>query len=214
MVKIDWNKYESVFPDRYLRRTLFDNLKDRMVGEELNILDVGGGINGSLNQEQAENNGVWLLDPHVDRLPPSYAGKVAWRDHEFKYDLIIARGSFNYLTSSEIRIIPQLLREEGCFIFNTFLRPTEIYREYTKNGVLAGIEKTVVQKIDEYRTEVRHFLIPKNGNPVEHVFTHYSDALIRKSFFRGMNIQSKIIDNTIIYVIQNSGSFRLDDIDF
>lgn len=214
MVKIDWNKYESVFPDRYLRRTHFDDLKDRMIGEELNILDIGGGIKGSLNKEQAENNGVWLLDPHVEKLPPAYAGKATWGEPGFEYDLIIARGSFNYLTSGEIRIIPQLLRPGGCFIFNTFLRPTEIYREYTKDGVSAGIEKTLVQRIDDYRTEVRHFLIPKNGNPVEHVFTHYSDSLIRKSFFRGMNIQSRIIDNTIIYAIQNSEGFKLDDIDF
>ena len=200
MDKINWNEYAKTFPDRYIKKGPFDDFISKMVRKAITILDIGGGTTGSLSPEQAYDNMVWLLDPNVTTLPKGYAGRATWYDPSRKYDLIICRGSFNYLQNMQIRSIPNILTPTGCFIFNTFLEPREIFREYTINGIKAGIEKTVVQG-DSIKT-IHHYLIPHSGHPIHHMFIHYPDQIISRVFFKGMYVQIKTDGNSAIYAVQ------------
>ena len=121
--KIQWNKYNQLFPDRYLNRSYFDDFKDRMVTENLNILDIGGGVDGSLSSSQAMKNNVWILDPFIYNtpVPRGYTGKISKIQDGGLYDLIIMRGSFNYLVPLEIMDLKKYLKPSGKIIFNTFI---------------------------------------------------------------------------------------------
>lgn len=116
----DWNNYRKFFPKRYFEKGFFDVYIEKMLekikGKQ--ILDIGGGAFGT----EVLNNGandVYLLDPNIKKKPEWMKGQVDWTTNE-KYDLIVARGSVNYLSPEEISRIPLMLKHKGIFIANTF----------------------------------------------------------------------------------------------
>ena len=216
MVTINWNEYRKKFPDRYITEGFFDKEKDLILNscKGKDILDIGGGILGSCNSGQAANNNVWLLDPFIDNIPSNYKGKIGWDKTDKKFDLIICRGSFNYLTFTQIYSIRNLLKVDGILMFNTFLEAKEIFREYTIKSITSGIEKTVVTEtqVAEVKT-VHHYLIPYEGLPIYHTFWHYPDSIIRRVLFKGMNIHQKFPDNVEYQFYKgNSTIYYIDSI--
>jgi len=199
---IRWYQYSQTFPDRYLERSYFDDFKDRMVEKDMSILDIGGGVKGSLSQSQARGNSVWLMDPFVSGCPESYIGKVVTPDRQ--YDLIIMRGSFNYLVPLEIIELQKFLKPDGKIIFNTFIQPTEIFRPYFKNKKFTGYEKSIYEPDGSgERGSIWHFLIPEKGKIIKHRFFYYPHDFITKVGFKDMAIQWKFDKNTAIYVVQH-----------
>ena len=206
--QVIWSQYEETFPDRYLERSYFDDFKDRMVTEGLDILDIGGGVKGCLSPAQAKRNNAWLLDPFLYKIdaPEGYIAKISDIKGTKPYDLIIMRGSFNYIPPLSLLELKDYLKPGGNIIFNTFIEPTEIFRPYFKKKKFTGYEKTIFVPGPGSSVEngtMWHFLIPEKGKIIQHSFSYYSHNWI-KPLFKDMAIQRKTDKNTAIYVIQHS----------
>jgi hypothetical protein len=50
-----------------------------------------------------------------------------------KFDLVIIKGAFNYLTDTEIKLILTKIKPKGKLIFNTFLTPPEERKRNLEN---------------------------------------------------------------------------------
>jgi len=165
----DWNKYREEFPARYWQHGIFDE-KLLDILKELHpqykfqsALDVGGGVLGTLVlKDFSETYGidVDLLDPFISKKPDWIREQVNW-DNNNQYDLIIARGSINYLTVEQLSKLKELLSPNGVLIANTFLNaPSKDWSEreaINMNGE-KGIERSRL-----------------NGNIIEHqiIFSNY-----------------------------------------
>ena len=185
IINVDWNTYLDVFPDRYINLGPFDDLINKTVTNLLNknktidALDVGGGKEGTLALKNP-NIKTWLVDPFITNLPEWMISnwknlKAIPNDNNQKYHLIVARGSFNYLTGIEMRCICDRLKSGGIFLFNTFMLPKTGERSYVNS-------KTQIKGIERYYDEgriIRHQLIPENGeNIIEHNFYIWSKKMI------------------------------------
>jgi len=150
--QIDWEKYEEIYPDRYSDPSVFDGKVHNEIARLLtkagsDVLNIGGGKSSRLHRawlamlcrEPKTDPKFWLLDPYV--TCPGWMESVDW-DTEKQFDLIICRGSFNYLQRQQIIKIPDMLKPGGCFLFNTFYKPKNGSRRYTntKSGT-KGVEK-------------------------------------------------------------------------
>lgn len=199
---INWRTYREVYPDRYLKRSYFDSFIDRMVKSGQTILDIGGGTKGTLTKEQAENNRVWLCDPFIPGVPEGYRAKD---DPPLgAYDLIIIRGTFNYLHPLHIIGLKDNLKPGGIIIFNTFREPTEIFRQYTKNKKVMGYEKTIFYpRAGGKDGDLHHYLIPSVGEIIHHIMFYYSNDFISNNLFKGMSVQTRFNGNSAIYVISH-----------
>jgi hypothetical protein len=148
----DWNKYRDEFPKRYWEHGIFDekisNLLETMHQKHQfkSALDVGGGIFGTLvlkDFAQKNNIAVDLLDPFISVKPEWMRNKVDWNILG-QYDLIIARGSINYLTLEQMSKLKNLMSPSSLFVANTFLKaPSSEWseREVTNIHEEKGIER-------------------------------------------------------------------------
>ena len=176
---VDWNKYRDFFPERYIKSGYFDEYLLKIEGV-LNILDIGGGINGTevLNKP---NFTVDLLDPFIEKKPDWMNEKVNWSTNKI-YDLVICRGSLNYLTIDELNSIKSLLVSGGRFIANTFLNhpPDEwISRFY---GTVSGLKGNERFRFNCEKSIIEHELIPEYGESIFHSFFYYSREFYEKMF--------------------------------
>lgn len=203
---MNWNKYNDIYPDRYLKASEFDVKKHQFIDilsflnkrNPLIILDIGGGKNGSIDYEQRKGNHVYLLDPYVTGIPEDYSGVIDWNTKFLSFDIIICRGAFNYLSEQEIKRIPNLLKTTGLFVFNTFSKPTQITRSYEKDGIVSGFEETRFIKDENILV---HKLIPNSGSIIEHDIIYYSPEKIQELFKRNI-ITKESRKNSDYYIIQ------------
>lgn len=149
----DWNKYREEFPKRYWEHGIFDEKLSTMLEamhKEYQFksgLDVGGGLLGTLAlKEFAQHNNVEvdLLDPFISVKPEWMRNKVDW-DINGQYDLIVARGSINYLTLEQMAKLKSLMSPSSILIANTFLNaPSSQWseREVTNLQGEKGIERS------------------------------------------------------------------------
>lgn len=207
-MNIDWNQYKDIYPDRYLKPSMFDAKKHQFIDtlyflnkrKPLVILDIGGGKTGSIDFEQRDKNHVYLLDPYVSGLPDKYSGSIDWNTKFLKFDIIVCRGALNYLSEQEIKLIPDLLKLNGLFLFNTFSKPTQTIRSYTKNGEHAGFEET---RFIKEKNIIKHMLIPHNGvSIIEHDIIYYSPEKIQE-LYKKCIITKESNKNSDYYIIQN-----------
>ena len=202
-MKIDWQKYNEQYPDRYLTDSYFDVKNSKLMEymgfiykTQLVILDIGGGVNGSIDETKRFNH-CYLLDPFIENCPQDYISKVDWNT-KLKFDIIICRGSFNYLSEEEIKKIPLMLKSQGVFTFNTFSTPSEIDREYTKSGIVEGRE--ITKFVDGV---LKHKLMPYHGGGeiIEHDIIYYSPDKIQSLYKDYLQIRERN-KNTDIYSIR------------
>lgn len=130
-IPVDWTKYRQTFPKRYTKPGLLDNtlealldLRPRRSPKPIEVLDVGGGEGTPvLKKYAARGVDTWLLDPAV---PPAswMCGSITWKQFletpSTIYDIIVCRGSLNYLLLSYIE---KLFPRCDVFIANTFIHP-------------------------------------------------------------------------------------------
>lgn len=205
-MSIDWNKYKELYPDRYLKPSAFDAKKHQFIDilsflnkrNPLVILDIGGGKMGSVDLDQRDGNHVYLLDPYVIGVPEKYSGTTDWSSKLIKYDIIICRGAFNYLSEEQIKKITDLLKPNGLFLFNTFSKPNKIMRSYNINGIHAGFEETRYIKSENI---IKHMLIPNNGSIIEHDIIYYPPEKIQE-LFKNSIITKESRENSDYYIIQ------------
>lgn len=168
-MKNDWNKYREYFPTRYFSLGDFDEYLRNYLTKNPQvetILDIGGGAFGSEVLKDF-NKKVYLLDPFIDQAPDWMEGKVGY-DHQMKFDLVVARGSINYLTPDQISQILLWIKPKGMFVANTFL--TAPSNDWTEREM---------ENINGVKMKERFRL---NGNKVEHELI-YPDYEIKHFFY-------------------------------
>ena len=139
---------------------------------DCDILDIGANKGTEILKETKsyKHAKLYFLDPFIKK-PKWYHQQIDWKElfeTKQKFDIIIAKNSLSYLTEKEISLIPELLKEGGIFIANTFIHPKEIDKEFinSKTGI-KGREKTVFKK-----GKIYHYLHIDN-NVIEHSFYYY-----------------------------------------
>ena len=147
---VDWNNYKTTFPERYLKESRLDFelhniISDILINKKcVKILDVGGGPNltPALNRLFSDDKVlIELLDPYCI-VNPNLGNNIqqtSWDyikrnvapqgkySHE-PYDLIVLRGSINYLTLEEINTIYNCIACNGILIANSFAEPKAMDR--------------------------------------------------------------------------------------
>jgi len=211
-MNVGWNKYQEQFPTRYTRYGEIDRIfisKIANLTPENNvILDVGGGVNGSIAIRSFAKPYdapapiiADILDPYISGIPQWYRNKVSYDDLGM-YDLIIARGSINYLSPDEICKVISSLKRNGSFIANTFLnRPSTEWRE---REVINGKGEIGIEASRCDGDWVYHKLTFQSYS-IEHKFHYYTIDQFREMI--GPKLQVIDYTNTssiIIYLDQSS----------
>lgn len=206
MNKHNWNLYREQFPVRYWEEGLFDEKLtmqlNRLSQSIKKGLDVGCGVLGTLALKDfaiKNNVSVDMLDPFVDNKPSWMHEKVTWENIN-KYDLIIARGSINYLTSHQMQKLEMMLNNNGILMANTFLiAPSKEWSEReTKNASgEVGIEKSrLVGNIVEHRIIFKDY-------DISHNFYYYSEDDYRK-IFKNIEFITYAKNSTLLIVKKNN----------
>lgn len=195
---IDWTAYRETFPDRYIQPGELDELVSQILLKfpkpPAMCLDIGGGTTGT-SALRSENATAFTLDPHVS--PPPWQTPITW-DTKETFDLIVARGSINYLTVEELRKIPRLLKPQGRAIFNTFLTPKEISRPFHNSlSGTSGTEFTRIQKRGETET-IHHTLQISGGQTIEHTFFHHPLKLLLSIFSNNFQSSISLNNNSLL----------------
>ena len=182
-----WNDYRAIFPSRYIENGYFDERISQFISEfeYISVLDVGGGTTGT-EALKKPNVVVDLLDPFVNIKPEWMNKKIDW-DYSNKYDLIVCRGSVNYLTIEEFICIQDMLDPGGSFLFNTFLdQPSEEWSErpYVTIDGNSGIERS---RFNRSNSTIEHEL-EYDGGVLPHIINYYSEDQY-KTIFPGIFIE-------------------------
>lgn len=198
--RIDWQAYSKVFLERYI----LPSKSDAFIQEKLQhirrgrALDIGGGVTGTgflLNWALQYR----LLDPFVD----SNLHSTNWelesppRGIPRSYDVVLARGSLNYLSVPQIRLAANLTR--GVFAFNTFKHPSNGERQYSsKTG--SGIERYEFFNGAGPFGKIVHTLCPDNDTPIVHEFFYYPvDFLVNILQSEGLSCEIQEFGNTVVF---------------
>lgn len=206
----DWNKYRGEFPRRYWEHGIFDE-KLALILPELHkqysftsALDVGGGILGTLilkDFSKDNNVEVDLLDPFILQKPEWMRNKVNWDSHE-QYNLVVARGSINYLTLEQMSKLKIMMSPSSVFIANTFL-----------NAPSSNWSEREVTNIHNEKGVERSRLI---GNVIEHeiIFPKYKH--LHTFFYYPLEILEKVLGslevvnyskNSSLIILKNTCQF-------
>ena len=108
-IENNWNNYRDFFPDRYWKigdvDTFFLKKINELNIEKENLLDVGGGALGTEILKNMFKKHI-LLDPNITNIPNYINKNVTFQElkaNKEKFNLIVARGSINYLNELEIK---------------------------------------------------------------------------------------------------------------
>ena len=182
---MNWNTYKDVFPVRYLQHSAFDDLVIQFtLGQNpVKTLDVGGGIDGT-QVLKGVSGLIYLLDPFIDNYPHWMAGNLGWDTELRNFDLIVCRGSINYLTRDQIRSLRGKMRPGGFLLANTFLKAPmrDSERPFTTASGVRGLElsriKGFVDKTGGDDLIVGHRLEFESGpvREISHQFFYYPES--------------------------------------
>lgn len=204
MKQHNWNLYRSQFPTRYWEQGKFDEeltlkLNRLFLKKPIkNALDVGCGTLGTLALKYFSLHKkieVDMLDPYVEAKPDWMRNKVDW-DVQEKYDIIVARGSINYLNEEQMKKLQSLLNPQGFLIANTFLTaPSSEWSEREAENSLCeiGIERSrLVGNIVEHE-----IIFPKYN--VQHTFFYYSEQDYKR-FFKEVSFETYARNSSLLIV--------------
>ncbi len=206
----DWNKYREEFPARYWQHGLFDEKLLNVLKEFSpqykfqSALDIGGGVLGTLvlkDFSQTNNIKVDLLDPFISKKPEWINEHINW-DNNKEYDLIVARGSINYLTVEQLHKIKAMLTPNGVFVANTFLNaPSQEWseREAINMHGEKGIERSrLVGNVIEHQ-----IIFPKYKHL--HTFFYYSLEDYKKAL--GTIKTDNYAKNSSLIILKKNGLY-------
>ncbi len=183
---IDWNEYEDTFPAKYVNYSQFsDKLMEDAIGSKvanaghpISGLDVGGGLLGTRYLVKWTKS-YSLLDPFVE----SHLPQICWSDLEARtFDVVLARGSINYLTQYCIKQLADAVQEDGLFLFNTFIQPPseQMERLYHTKTSSFGSERARMVTGGPFGS-VEHTLYPNEKDYcIVHTFYYYPLSFLRE----------------------------------
>ena len=205
----DWNRYREQFPKRYWELGEFDEkLKQKLSyianrycrhhGEDpMTVLDVGGGAYGTEILKPFVSDYGWsvdLLDPFIN-LKPEWMNDQVGYDSTSEYDIIVCRGSINYLSINQLTKIATMTKCFGVMYANTFLNPPSVNwtERETENG--AGVKG--IERFRSCGDQVQHQTVFGDCT-VEHEFFFHSKETYAKIFplvgFESYGKNSMILD--------------------
>jgi len=184
-----WKNYRKLFPSRYLENSAFDDYLKSQNFYGKRLLSVGGG-----NKKPEYLNEVDLLDPYVSDT--DFNEHITWNTLK-TYDVVIARGSINYLLTIEYTRLQRFLIDGGELIFNTFLkRPVN----KTIVGVTLGGEITQ-EKIEVVADIIKHKLVV-NEHTIEHnIYYRTLDFFYRLDRLKELKVTNYGKNSAIIHII-------------
>jgi len=195
MEKINWTTYNQIFPDRYLEPSYFDEYIEEIVKEKrsFSCLDIGCGIDGTKVLDR-RNCMVTSLEPNC-KSP--WGINIDWNSYE-KFNLIIARGSLNYLTPHEIGKIRELMGfHNSTFVANTFLNPPDSRRVrpfLNSHNDVRGFEMSLSYNKDDVKM-IKHYLVILSQD------YFITDSILNdydiQNDIRNLNFSSDIIERVI-----------------
>ena len=179
--KVDWNLYREQFPARYWEEGEFDERLEQFfgqVGKVSTALDIGGGVLGTraLKDFARRRQLVCdLLDPYVAALPEHFQSARSWEDiGPRQYDVLVARGSINYLSVEQLRVVRGVMSPGGCFVANTFLKApsTQLVRRkaFNAKGQEGFEESQLIGNVVHHRVVFGEGLPEGQGYDVSHTF--------------------------------------------
>lgn len=207
--------------DFYLHRIVSDILAKPKYDR---ILDVGGGPNFTSALRRIIDQSAFvgdlgkidLLDPYVkmNDIGDKYkieTEQVDWdrikslikprrfKDQDPKYNLIVCRGSLNYLTLEQIAIISCALDNNGTLIANSFADPTEIVRDVSLLDGTSAKESCVASTING-QVIMKHMLEVGNNKVITHE-SYYHKPFSVVEAIGSDNIQVEFYGkNSVLYV--------------
>jgi len=198
--KINWEDYNENFPERYLEKSMFDDIVineieslARKLKRKINVLEIGSNKliryygNRFINKYYVFDPNVNVTDRRVEAI-----GEKEIKSKDF--DFIIMRNSFNYLNKNEIKYLVKSARKNKALVlFNTFKFPTimdRLYQSKASNGVESS-------RYDEKTGKITHTLSPKGKNfIIRHEFFYYPIKII-KQLFSPLKLLIKEKENTL-----------------
>jgi hypothetical protein len=175
---IDWNDYNNIFPERYLKESEFDSVVKQEIKElnvklkrKISLLEIGS---NKLIRYHDKNliNSYYVFDKYVMVDNPEVI-QIDEKDiPSTKVDLVVLRGTINYLNKDEISRLREIIMKNKCILlFNTFKNPSVINRNYTSK-TSQGTESTYY---DTNKKQITHILLPSGSdNAIKHSFFYYS----------------------------------------
>lgn len=178
----NWNLYREQFPSRYWALGEFDEklkhlLEQKHLSQTIHkALDVGGGVLGTtiLKNFVSKNHITTdLLDPFIANKPEHIHQLFNWENigTNRTYDVIVARGSINYLTVKQIDALQKMLNHGGSLYANTFLQApstTLTSKEVFNINGDKGIEQSqLIENVVHHR-----IIFPEYD--ISHKFFYYS----------------------------------------
>ncbi len=200
MKGVDWNNYNELFPDRYLNKSNFDIFVNKEIKSlssrskrKINLLEIGSNKKIRYLDKKFVNN-YYILDKFV-KVKNKDVKQIGEKDlQKIDVDLIIIRGTFNYLNKIEIINIKKIILKNKCkLIFNTFNSPSSVNRQYiNKNS--KGLE---ISDYDKKNKIINHYLYPKGKNYyIKHSFFYYDNKEI-KELFKGLKFNQMKEGNSL-----------------
>lgn len=213
IIRNDWNKYNIIFPLRYLEgdrtgqllsfsdKAMKDALFQRPPGK---ALDVGGGVSGTSYLIEWADDYMLLEQPEVK----SDLIRITWRDiyllpNDHEFDVALARGSINYLNIGAIISIIDVIKGGGLFIFNTFINPPsdKMERRY-ESATGTGIECAKLVSGKPFGT-VLHELIPDGEDYcITHSFNYYPISFLREILEPFFNCRVVKNSNSAVFICE------------
>lgn len=204
--RIDWNEYSQIFPLHYVEPSGSDITMKWVLSKEKpgKAVDVGGGVNGTPYLIDWADD-YTLLDPFVQ----SKLLNITWNDlyssrvRGNSFDVILARGSINYLSEDLIATLADTIVKGGIFVFNTFINPPsdKMERKYTSK-VGKGIERAELVRGGPFG-KVRHELSPDDEDySIIHTFHYYPISLFKEVLGDGEWFDCKVFksNNSAVFV--------------
>lgn len=176
--KVDWQSYLTTFPVRYTKHSFNDYFIEYAISNLIpgSVLDVGGGVYGTKYLQNFSSD-YYLLDPFVS----SELRVITWEAAAVReFDVIVARGSFNYLSVLEIEKLFTMLSRRGVMFFNTFENPKDVSREYSTPDSEAAVGIETSKVIQGKIPKIVHTLSPYGVDyEYRHEFWYYSPEFLK-----------------------------------
>jgi hypothetical protein len=205
-MKPDWNKYRETFPNRYWGWGEIDKIiQDQydLIGPKT-ILDVGGGAYGTdclRNMVQRDGVKMYLCDPNIEKCPDWMVSNISLSlacHQEEKFDLVIMRGSLNFLMPWEIRQAEYIGKN---LIANTFRNCPSDRWEARNNGDFIELYRSLRK---QYPAVIENILVKDDNTVIEHSFYYYSEKELKDSI-PGVSFHPYGVNSVALIAGENDG---------
>lgn len=176
---------------RLLIQSIFTDLQVqiRLLDPFVKMMNYKDEMNASIDTEQVDWN-------HIENISNGSRNSPA------QYDLIICRGSLNYLTLDQIEMLSMSVARGGILLANSFAEPVEIERmvKIGENGERTGKESCTYKKVGDVTIMKHHLEV--DDRVIEHEsYYHDPKDVMRLNLTTCITLLPSLNGNTPTYQI-------------